>query len=153
MKLKPVFYVEDDENDAYLMQHAFDQLGIPNPLVVACDGLEAINYLMAIDQDLRGHRDRVPAIILLDLNLPRKTGHEVLRWIRCSQSLRSAIVVILTSSSHDGDIQKAYQLGANAYVVKPPAFDQLLETTRTIKEFWLQQNRCPPDQPEARVLT
>ena len=147
MKSRPVFYVEDDENDVFLMQHAFKQCGIPNPLLIATDGQEAIDRLAQWEQSGGATKHDLPCLIFLDLNMPRKSGHDVLRWIRNSQIIRNTVVIMLTSYSHDQDVQKAYSLGANAYVVKPSMLTALIETVTTIREFWLKQNITPAALP------
>jgi len=92
-----------------------------------------------------GDRGRQPAprLVLLDLKLPRKSGFEVLVWVRQRPELRTLPIVIFTSSAHDHDVHRAYELGANAYLVKPSSLDQLFETVKAIKDFWLTLNRIP----------
>ena len=144
MKLKPIFYVEDDENDAFLMRLALKKCGIENPLVTAADGQEAIDHLNSLLEDVKTQKNSLPGLVLLDLNLPRKTGHDVLQWIRQTPALRTLVVIVLSSSSHDYDIHRAYAFGANAYLVKPPVIDDLIETVKTVRDFWLKQNHAPP---------
>jgi CheY-like chemotaxis protein len=144
MKLKPIFYVEDDENDTFLMRRALKKCGIENPLVIASDGQEAIDFLESLRESARADSDSLPCLILLDLNLPNKNGHEVLQWIRKNSAFRTLVVIILSSSSHDKDIHRAYASGANAYIVKPSVVDDLMETVNAIHAFWLKQNHSPP---------
>lgn len=112
-------------------------------MTVLEDGQRAIDVLREIDQIERKKSEDFPCLVLLDLNLPQKSGHDVLQWIRNSETLRNILVIILTSSSHDQDVHRAYRSGANAYVVKPPNLDQLIVTVTSIREFWLKQNHAP----------
>lgn len=144
MKPHPILYVEDDKNDIIFMQHAFAQAEVGNPLVTASDGRAAMDYLDG--QGKYADRDQfpMPGLVLLDLNLPRKSGFEILQWIRQHHSCRTLPVVVFTSSSREIDIQKSYALGANAYVVKPAMLDELQEAVKIIKDFWLGLNQPPP---------
>jgi len=138
MSLEPILYAEDEENDAFFVERAFGRSGIDRPLIVVRDGQEAIDYCLGAG----GYSDRLqhpfPCLMLLDLNLPRKSGLEVLQAIRPKLTLP---VVVFTSSLHDEDIHRAYLHGANAYVVKPSKFDDLTETVKSVKDFWFVQNR------------
>lgn len=137
MRDHTILLVEDDENDILLIRRAFQKANVINPLVVVRDGEEAVAYLA----DLDGRP--VPEVILLDLKLPRRDGFEVLEWLRAQPGLRRLPVVILTSSSQMPDIQRAYDLGANSYLVKPVSFDGLLEMVRTLGFYWLILNQKP----------
>lgn len=156
MNSKPVLYVEDEKNDIVFMQHAFTQAQVQNRLITVPDGQAAVEYL-----DGRGkYADReeypLPMLVLLDLNLPRKPGLEVLKWIRQHQTCQTLPVVVVTSSNREVDIQRSYALGANAYVIKPAMINELEEAVRIIKEFWLTLNQppiippcgCPPDNED-----
>lgn len=135
--------VEDEPNDVLLIQRAFRKAGVHAPMRVVNDGQAAMDYLA-------GHgvyADRVayplPALVLLDLKLPRKSGHEVLEWLRAQPALKRTPVVLLTSSKESMDIDRAYELGANSYLVKPVAFAELLNMARTLDLYWLQLNESP----------
>src|SRR5687768_8317925 len=128
MSASPILYAEDDENDGFLLRRAFTKAGISNPLEVVTDGQEAIEYLGGAAASPKRH---VPNLVLLDLKMPFKTGFEVLEWLRRDPALRTVPVIILTSSTQDTDVHKAYTLGANAYLVKPPQPEQLLDMVET----------------------
>jgi DNA-binding response OmpR family regulator len=135
-----ILLVEDDNNDADLFEVAFQKASIPNPLQRVPDGEEAINYLAGTGR----YADRAiypfPILILLDLKLPRKTGFEVLSWIGSQTHLSGTIVLVRSSSCEPQDVKRAYQLGANAYLVKPHQMEELIETMRAIETFWLRCN-------------
>ncbi|MDB6095678.1 MAG: two-component system response regulator [Verrucomicrobia bacterium] len=143
MKPITILLVEDEESSAFFFQHVMTKLEMPQSLQVAQDGQEALDYL-----DGKGRfRDRItfpiPGLIVLDLKMPRVTGFEVLGWIRKQPELRKLIVIVMSTSASDSDINQAYELGANAYVVKPSGLDELAEVLRSIQHFWLAHNRGP----------
>lgn len=133
---------EDSENDVFLMQRAFEVAGLPNPLQVVKDGDDAVAYL----QGEAGFQNRseypLPSVVLLDLNLPRKNGFEVLQWMRTQPTLKRIVVIILTASNRSADADRAYDLGANFYLTKPSRFDDLVKTTKCLHE-WLKLNHFP----------
>lgn len=138
-----ILLVEDDSNDVLLIQRAFRKAKLVNPLQVVQDGEAAVLYLGG--QGLYADRDRypLPILMLLDLKLPRLSGLEVLEWLRQQPELRRLLVVVLTSSRENADVNRAYDLGANSYLVKPVAFDGLLEMVRTLNQYWLILNEKP----------
>jgi CheY-like chemotaxis protein len=140
----PILYAEDDENDVFLMQRAFKLAPIPNPLLVMEDGREAIAYMSA--QGAYGDRQRhpLPCLVLLDLKMPGHSGFDVLKWLRNQPGTATMPVIVLTSSSQDSDVHRAYLLGANAYLIKPGKPEELLAVVRSIRDFWLMHNRTPP---------
>ena len=140
MTLKPVLYVEDDENDAFLMRRAFSKAAVVNPLQIVTDGAEAIRYLAGEDRFADRTHFPLPCMLLLDLNLPRRSGLEVLKWMREQPQYRTLPVVILTSSNQDRDIGSAYTLGANGYLVKPPSSEKLLQMVETLRDACLVPN-------------
>ena len=109
----PILYAEDDENDAFLANHAFEKAGILNPLVVVSDGKAAIEYLAGTAQYANRTEYPLPCLVLLDLKMPGVSGLEVLKWIRSQRSVCTLPVLMLTSSNQDGDVHRAYILGAN----------------------------------------
>lgn len=135
-----VLLVEDDRNDVLMMGRAFSRADLDGALSVATDGEEAVRLL---ESALNGGDAQVPSLVLLDLKLPKKGGLEVLSWIRAQKALRHVPVIILTSSQVDRDLEQAYALGANSYLVKPVGFDQLLEVVKSLKAFWLELNQSP----------
>ena len=138
-----VLLAEDDANDVLLIQRAFQKTNIANPLRVVRDGEEAVAYLSG--QEPYADRDRhpLPMLLLLDLKLPRKSGFEVLQWLRQQSSLKRLPVVVLTSSNQNPDINKAFDLGANSYLVKPGGLDSLLELVKNLDMYWLILNEKP----------
>jgi two-component system response regulator len=138
---RPVLYAEDEENDAFFLGRAFKAAGIAHPLVVVPDGREAIDYCLGRGA-YAGRPDHVlPCLVLLDLNLPGKSGIEVLEAIRKESAIPLVPVVVLTSSLQDSDIHLAYSRGANAYLGKPSQPDELFGIVQSLNEFWLKRNR------------
>jgi len=145
---RTILLVEDDANDIYFMKRAAREAGIPDSLKVAQDGQEAVDYLGGLGEYADRQRFPLPCLVLLDLKLPRVMGFEVLKWIRQQPALKSIIVVVLTSSDLGPDVDQAYQLGANSYLVKPPTPDKLTEMITRIKQYWLDLNRHAPERAE-----
>jgi DNA-binding response OmpR family regulator len=139
-----ILQVEDDANDVFLLQRAFMQAGISNPVHVATDGQMAIDYLAGVHHFADRARHPLPALVLLDLKLPRKSGREVLQWVRGQPGLRRLIVIIFTSAPYVGDVGLAYDLGANSFLVKPTDFSQFLDVARVLKTWWLDYNHFAP---------
>ncbi len=133
-----ILLVEDDHNDVLLIKRAFQKVKIANPIIVLNDGEQAISYLAGREPYIERP---LPVLILLDLKLPRKSGHEVLEWLRQQQKLRRLPVVVLTASCESSDINRAYDLGANSYLVKPVTFDALVEMVKTLNLYWLIFNK------------
>lgn len=135
-----VLLVEDNPGDVLLAKEALRRGKVPKCIHVAEDGVEAIAYLQTCG---RNGAPRGPDLILLDLNLPRKSGHEVLAEIRADKHLRQTPVIIFTSSAAEQDICKAYELHANCYVTKPQGFAELTEVLEQIERFWLSTVTLP----------
>ena len=133
---------EDDENDVFFLQHAFAKANIANPLQIVRDGQEAIDYLEGHD----GFADRnaypLPDLMLLDLKMPKLNGFDVLGWLRQKPGLKRLLVTILTSSDQPNDINRAYDLGANSYLVKPHGTNELAELVLRVQRYWFESNRC-----------
>jgi CheY-like chemotaxis protein len=143
VKLNPnatILLVEDEPSDVFLMKRAMKGAQIPNPLQIASDGQEAINYLSGEGQYSDRTRFPIPSVIFLDLKLPYKTGFEVMEWIRTQPRLDQTLVMVLTSSSEERDIAECYKLGARTFLVKPPNSAMLLELMISLKEFWVKHN-------------
>jgi CheY-like chemotaxis protein len=133
--------VEDDPADAVLIQRSIQKVGIPAQVVHLKDGDEAVAYLSA---EASKSGASMPFLILMDLKLPRRSGLEVLQWIREQQSDISRVPVIMLSSSHHSvDIQRAYQYGVNSYLVKPETTDALLSMMTVLKTYWFYNNQNP----------
>jgi CheY-like chemotaxis protein len=141
--LKPILLVEDDKRDLELTLVALERSQLANDVVVVRDGAQALQYLNRQGE----HADRPegnPAVILLDLKLPKVNGLEVLRAVRSTDGLRSIPVVMLTSSHEESDLVKSYELGVNAYVVKPVEFKQFVGAIADLGIFWAVLNEPPP---------
>lgn len=135
-----VLLVEDDEGDVVLIREAFEDNKVRNHLAVVADGVEAMAYLRGEGEHAGSPR---PDLVLLDLNLPRKDGREVLEEVKSDPDLRTIPVVVLTTSEADEDILRSYDLHANAYVTKPVDFDRFIEVVRQIDEFFVSIVRLP----------
>jgi CheY-like chemotaxis protein len=146
--LRPILLAEDNPNDAELALTALRETNFANEVVVVTDGEQVMDYLLR-----RGlHADRAalqPAVILLDLKMPKIDGHEVLRLIRADPALRLIPTVILTSSREERDLYQSYELGANAYVVKPVDFQEFLSAISRVGVFWALLNEPPPAKSPA----
>ncbi|WP_434442525.1 response regulator [Lentzea sp. E54] len=140
MTVIDVLLVEDDPGDALMTQEAFEHHKIRNTLHVVKDGVEALEFLRREGQYENAPR---PGLILLDLNLPRKDGREVLSEIKADAELRSIPVVVLTTSEAEEDILRSYSLYANAYVTKPVDFDRFIEVVRQIDDFFVTVVKLP----------
>ena len=142
-----VLLVEDDPDDVLLTQRAFRKLGVPTSMQVVGDGEQALAYLMGGGDYADRERFPLPDLMLLDLKLPRRSGFEVLEWLRAQPGLRRLPVVVLTGSRESVDVNRALDLGANSYLVKPVGFDDLLEVVRTLRLYWLGLNERPTMEP------
>ena len=136
-----VLLVEDDPGDVVLIQEAFADNKVRNRLHVVADGVEAIDFLRQQGDHAGARR---PDLILLDLNLPRKDGREVLAEIKADDDLRRIPVVVLTTSKAEEDVLRSYKLHANAYVTKPVDFDRFIEVVRQIDDFFVTVVKLPP---------
>jgi two-component system response regulator len=139
-----ILLVEDNPDDVALTLRAFKRHNITNEVIVAEDGVQALDQLFGEDED--GARKELPAVILLDLKLPKVNGLEVLERIRADERTRYLPVVILTSSAEERDLIDGYRLGANSYVRKPVDFVEFTEAAKQLGLYWLLINRSPPTQ-------
>ena len=135
--------VEDDENDVWFLKRAFAEAEIDNPVQVARDGEEAIAYLDGRGAFADRRQYPLPYLMILDLKMPRKTGLDVLAWLRLQDVLHSLPVIVFSSSAHPQDVEEAYRLGANSFVVKPSVTAQRTEFARMLKGYWLGLNEPP----------
>jgi CheY-like chemotaxis protein len=139
----PIIYVEDEPDDAYFMQRAFQQCAPHIELKILTDGQAAIRFFTEdFTRELR--EDFKPALVLLDVNLPGSSGLDVLREIRSKPLLRLLPVIMYTSSNQAVDIVEAYKRGCSAYLVKPRSPDKLKEVVSAVTEFWIKENQYPP---------
>ncbi|ADD06249.1 receiver box response regulator [Natrialba magadii ATCC 43099] len=137
-----ILLVEDNPGDVRLTKEAFKQGRIENDLHVVSDGTEALEFLHQRNEYADAPR---PDLILLDLNLPRTDGEEVLEELKGDSELRSIPVIVLTSSRAEEDVAKSYELHANAYLTKPVDPDEFIETVRAFEKFWFSVVRLPPE--------
>ncbi|MHB8091466.1 MAG: response regulator [Syntrophales bacterium] len=144
MTEKIILLVEDNPDDVALTIRAFKKNQILNKVIVAKDGVEALDYLFGTGVHTGRDMKELPAIILLDLKLPKIDGLEVLKRIRRDERTKLIPVVILTSSAEEKDVLSGYSLGANSYVRKPVEFDQFVEAMRHLGLYWLLWNEPPP---------
>ena len=144
MKDKVILLVEDNPDDVELTKLAFEKNNIANKVIVAKDGVEALDYMFGTG--LYAGRDvkDIPVVVLLDLKLPRIDGLEVLKSIRQNEFTRLTPVVILTSSAEEKDVINGYKLGANSYIRKPVQFDQFTDAIKHLGLYWLVWNELPP---------
>ncbi len=128
----PILYIEDEENDILLLRLALKHAGVPNPLVTARDGEEGISYLAGSDQFADRNRYPLPCAVLLDLNMPRKSGFEVLGWIRQRPEFTTLPVVMYSSSPHESDRAMALRLGADDYIPKKSKLAEIAEVAKLL---------------------
>ena len=148
MKTRNILLVEDNPSDIELAKRAFQKANIVNPVVIAEDGQQALDYLFATGEYSGRDKTELPAIVLLDLKLPIIDGLEVLRRIRSNESTRRLLVVILTSSKEEQDVANGYDLGVNSYIRKPVDFHQFAEAIKQLGIYWLLLNEPPPARDE-----
>ena len=141
--LKRILLVEDNLKDVDLTLAALGEHNLANEVVVARDGAEALDYLHARGT-FAGHTNGLPAVMLLDIKMPKVDGLEVLRQMKADPKLKCVPVVMLTSSREEPDLEKSYALGANAYVVKPVDFQQFFSAVEQVGAFWAVLNQPPP---------
>ena len=144
MRDKAILLVEDNPDDELLALRALRKNGIRGEVTVAHDGVEALDYLFATGEHAGRDASDVPRLILLDLNLPKIGGLEVLRRLRSDERTRLVPVVILSSSDEQRDMLDGYSLGANSYVRKPVNFEQFVKAVEQLKSYWLVLNEAPP---------
>ena len=145
-KLKRILLAEDNENDVELTLNALKESRLSNEVEVVRDGAEALDYIYQRG-NYSGQEHDLPCVVLLDLKMPRVDGHEVLRQLKSDPILRQIPVVMLTSSREEKDLAMSYDLGVNAFVVKPVDFDQFIQAIRTLGVFWGILNEPPPAKP------
>jgi CheY-like chemotaxis protein len=146
--LKPILLVEDDKRDLELTLVALERSQLANEVIVVRDGAQALDYLLR-EGDFRMREEGNPAVVLLDLKMPKVNGLEVLQRVRATPSLRSMPVVMLTSSQEESDVVRSYELGVNAYVVKPVEFKEFVAAIADLGVFWAVLNEPPPGSLKA----
>jgi CheY-like chemotaxis protein len=143
-ELKTILLAEDNPNDAELTMAALSELNLANPIVAVKDGVEAMEYLRC-EGKFKERKKGNPAVILLDIKMPRMDGIEVLQIIRSDSALKLIPVVMLSSSREEPDLKKCYELGSNAYVVKPVDFKDFMVAVKNLGVFWALINELPKE--------
>jgi CheY-like chemotaxis protein len=141
--MKPILLVEDNSDDIFFHKMACQRTGIHHPVSVVTDGQAAIDYLSGSGPYSDRSLHPFPRIVFLDINLPKRNGHEVLQWARSQPALKILPIVMLTTSDDPTDIARAYQLGATSYSLKQPNLAQFGETLRTILKYWFELTLMP----------
>ena len=144
MERKYIFLVEDNADDEELTMRALRKKNVSNEVVIARDGAEALAYLLGSEDGHQAEPNPLPAVILLDLKLPKVDGLEVLRRLRASERTKRIPVVVLTSSREEQDVLRSYDLGANSYIRKPVDFVEFAEAVSHLGLYWLLLNENPP---------
>jgi CheY-like chemotaxis protein len=139
----PILHVEDSEDDQFFLRRAFTAVGIKNAIHVVDDGAKAIGFLSGTGPYEDREKHPSPCLAILDLKLPQVHGLEVLKWIRQHQKFKPLVVIVLSSSPLRNDVDTAYDLGANSFLVKPLTGEHMIEIARSIKEYWLERNEFP----------
>ncbi len=144
MVMKAILYVEDNPLDIDLTLEAFKENKIANPIVVVHDGIEALEYLRR-EGPFQDRKTKNPSMILLDLKMPRMNGLEFLAIVKKDKKFKRIPIIMLTSSREETDLIKGYDLGINAYIVKPVNFDSLIDIVKQMVDFWLIINELPTE--------
>jgi CheY-like chemotaxis protein len=147
-----ILLVEDDSNDVLLLQRAFQKAGLRNALRIVRDGEQAIHYLSG--QGIYANRERypLPFLVLLDLKMPGTNGFDVLQWARAEADLKRLLIVVLTSSYLQSDVDRAYEMGANSYLVKPVEFNEMVNLIQRFEAYWTELNRIPSSPKSPSTL-
>lgn len=141
MRKKYILIAEDDADDRFLLQTAFKEAGFDDPIVFVGNGVELFSHLQTRSEN--GFNNGYPSFILLDLNMPRKDGREVLKEIKEHELLRKIPVIVFTTTRNENEIRRCYELGANSYVVKPVSFDELVKIISMIRNYWFNVSSLP----------
>jgi CheY-like chemotaxis protein len=143
MNKQPILIAEDDADDRYLLQTAFSEIGYPEQIDFVENGIEVMNYLDNIYTSNNMAIKALPGFILLDLNMPKKDGREVLKELKQHPVFKKIPVIVFTTTKNEIEIKRCYELGANSYVVKPITFDALLKVVENIRSYWFQTASIP----------
>ncbi len=145
-----ILLAEDDPNDTLLIRRAFQKAGLGESLKSVSDGDHAIDYLRGINSYADRASFPLAFLLLLDLKMPGTDGFEVLQWVRSQPNLKRLLVVVLTSSNLQADVDRAYELGANSYLVKPVEFNQMVNMIQRFEAYWTEINRFPTPASERK---
>ncbi|MFE4106669.1 response regulator [Almyronema epifaneia] len=138
-----ILLIEDDANDIFLIKRAFRLANLNNAIYTAKDGDAAVQYLRGENAYADRLQYPIPGLVILDLKLPKRSGLEVLAWMRQQPVIKRIPVVVLTSSNQHVDVDQAYEAGVNSYLVKPVAFDALISMVSAINDYWIRFNKYP----------
>ena len=138
-----ILLAEDDENDVLLIRQAFKEARIENPLFVVENGDEVIDYFRGVGKFANRAEYPLPSLLLLDLKMPKTNGYEALQWIRANPEFQRLRIIVLTTSPNIREVNRAYQLGANSFLVKPADFQMIVRFVRTLKDYWLEMDQAP----------
>lgn len=139
-----ILLVDDDENDVLLLSHVLNSVTREIRLQAVPNGDAAVDYLSGTGEFADRGRFPLPSLVLTDLNLPRRNGLEVVKWIRAQPSLRTTAVIVFTGFASDGDIARAYELGVNSVLIKPAGAEELTRVLKALHEYWFVLNRLAP---------
>lgn len=144
MAVEPIILLaEDREDDVLLIKRAFQLAGMPNVLMVVSDGGEVLSYLQGEGKFSNRAEYPLPDLLLLDLKMPKLDGFEVIEWVRRQPGFSALRILVLTSSNEIREVNRAYRLGANSFLVKPHDFENFIELSKTIQSFWLKASKAP----------
>lgn len=147
-----ILLAEDNADDVFFMRRAAVAASISHPIHVAADGQTAIDYLAGKGAFSARQQHPLPFLVFLDLKMPHKSGLEVLEWIRLQPQLQTMLVLILTTSREESDVQRAYRLGVNAFLVKPPNTVQLVELMKLVRAFWIDNPQLAITPPAVTAV-
>ncbi len=137
-KIIPILVADDDEEDRMLIQDAMEESKLLNPLHFVVDGQEVMDYLLRKGKFVDAEKNPLPGIILLDLNMPKMDGRQVLKEIKSNPELRAIPIIVLTTSKAEEDILRTYDLGVNSYITKPVTFDALVDIVKNLGKYWFE---------------
>jgi CheY-like chemotaxis protein len=143
MKHLPILIADDDEDDRFLIKAAFEECGSTIPLFFVQDGLELMHYLNNEKTYADASVYKQPSLILLDLNMPKKDGREIIQEMRTNSNFKAIPIVVLSTSNAPSDIKTCYELGANSFITKPSSFEGLLEIIKNLQQFWFVTASLP----------
>ena len=140
-----ILIAEDDADDRFLLKAAFEENGFTDELFFVENGVEVLEYLSKIKQNVNGEHGelKVPRFILLDLNMPKKDGREVLKEIKQNEHLKNIPVIIFSTTNNEQEMKRCYELGANSYITKPNSFENLIKTVAAFRSYWIHTTSIP----------
>jgi len=136
-----ILIAEDDADDRFLLQAAFTENGYRDKLLFVENGVELVDYLIKLTQS--GNNTKLPRFILLDLNMPKKDGREVLKEIKQNADLKKIPVIIFSTTNNEQEMRRCYELGANSYITKPNSFENLIKTVAALRSYWIHTTSIP----------